>query len=321
MLRINQSTSPAGAKSYYSTADYFTEGQELIGQWRGNAALRLGLTGTISREEWDALCDNRDPSTGERLTQRHKENRRVGYDFNWHVPKSISILYGLTKDERLLDAFERSVDETMRDIESEMKTRVRGKGCNEDRTTGNMVWGQFIHTTARPVNGIPDPHLHAHCMVMNVTWDESEQRWKAGQFADLKRDGPFYEAMFYSRFARRLSELGLPIERTKKGWELRDIPTSAIEKFSRRTALIENQAKEHGITDPDAKGELGAKTREGKRKELSFDELRDEWRSHLSPDEERAINTVYARLGSDAIPEQTREAAEAVSRAVEHSFE
>lgn len=41
MLRIIQNTSAAGAKSYYSTADYYTEGQELEGHWRGQGAERL----------------------------------------------------------------------------------------------------------------------------------------------------------------------------------------------------------------------------------------------------------------------------------------
>jgi len=39
------------------------------------------------------------------LTQRQKDNRRIGYDFNFHVPKSVSVLYATTKDDRILDAF------------------------------------------------------------------------------------------------------------------------------------------------------------------------------------------------------------------------
>lgn len=321
MLRINQNTSSAGAKSYYSTADYYSEGQELTGHWRGAGAKRLGLSGVVNRKEWNALCDNRDPATGKVLTPRQKENRRIGYDFNFHVPKSISIVYGLTKDERILDAFRESVNETMHDMEAEMKTRVRTAGKNDDRTTGNMVWGEFVHTTARPVDGLPDPHLHAHCFVFNTTWDEKEQRWKAGQFADLKRDAPYFEAKFYSRFARRLEGLGLPVERLKKGWELRDIPKSAIEKFSRRTALIEQEAKERGITDAAEKDQLGAKTREGKCKEINFDDLREYWRSRLTADESSAVQTVAGRIGSAAIGEDRHVAVEAASRAVEHCLE
>ncbi len=247
MLRIIQNNSAAGAKSYYSTADYYTEGQELVGQWRGHGSERLGLSGQIRPETWDALCDNRHPQTNEPLTLRRKEERRVGYDFNFHVPKSVSLLYGLTKDERLLDAFSDSVDATMQDMEAEMKTRVRKRGLNEDRTTGNMVWGEFVHFTARPIDGIPDPHLHAHCFVFNSTWDDKEHVWKAGQLADLKRDAPYFEAVFHSRLASRLGDLGLQVERKKWGWELAGLDKATIDKFSRRTAQIEDEARKLGI--------------------------------------------------------------------------
>jgi conjugative relaxase-like TrwC/TraI family protein len=321
MLRVIQSSSAAGAKSYYSTADYYTEGQELQGIWRGKGAERLGLAGDIASREWDALCDNRDPHTGRVLTARQKENRRVGYDFNFHVPKSVSLLYGLTQDERILDAFRESVDATMQDIEGEMQTRVRAGGRNEDRATGNMVWGEFIHTTARPVDGVPDPHLHAHCFVFNTTWDAQESRWKAGQFAGLKRDAPYFEAVFHSRLARRMEELGLSVERTKKSWELAGLPSSVLGKFSRRTALIEAKASEAGVTDPTLKGELGAKTRERKRKGMTLGELRDLWQSWLTPDEADAVGGVVAKVGGPRSLETERTASEAVTLALAHCFE
>lgn len=128
----------------------------------------LQLSGTIETKDWDALCDNLDPQTGDRLTLRTKANRRVGYDFNFHCPKCVSVLHALTQDDRLLDAFRESVRGTMADIESEMKTRARKAGQNEDRLTGNIVYGEFVHFTSRPVDEIPDAHLHSHCYVFNA---------------------------------------------------------------------------------------------------------------------------------------------------------
>ena len=185
----------------------------------------------------------------------------------------MSLLYATTRDERILDAFRDSVDDTMHDIEAEMAARVRKGGKNENRITGNMAWGEFVHFTSRPVDGVPDPHLHAHCFVFNTTFDEKEQAWKAGQFRDLKRDAPYFEAVFHSRLADQLADLGLPIERTKHGWELGGVGKSLIEKFSRRTAEIEEKAREIGIDDAEAKSELGAKTRGRKQKDLTFPEL------------------------------------------------
>ncbi len=134
----------------------------------------------MKQSEWDAICDNRNPQTGAALTARTKSDRTVGYDFNFHVPKSVSLLYATTRDERLLDAFRDAVDGTMHDIEAEMATRVRKGGKNENRVTGNMAWGEFVHFTSRPVDGIPDPHLHAHCFVFNTTFDDKEQSWNGG---------------------------------------------------------------------------------------------------------------------------------------------
>ena len=157
--------------SYYSTADYFTEGQELQGVWRGKGAEYLGLSGTVDKASWDSLCNNLHPKTGEQLTARNVAGRRVGWDFNFSVPKSISLYYSLTKDQRILAAFEKAVDQTMEDIESELQTRIRSKGQNTDRVTGNGVWGRFVHFTSRPVDGVPDPFLHAHCFLFNSTYD------------------------------------------------------------------------------------------------------------------------------------------------------
>ena len=323
MLRIIQNSTAGGAKSYYSTSGsgYYREGQELAGMWRGRGAERLGLSGEIEKVDWDALCDNRNPVTGKTLTLRQKVNRRVGYDFNFHVPKSVSLLYGITRDNRVLAAFRESVGETMRDIESEMQTRVRSGGRNADRPTRNMVWGEHIHTTARPVNGVPDPHLHAHCFVFNTTWDNCEGRWKAGQFASLKRDAPYFEALFHARMATRMQELGLPVVRTRTGWELEGLTAATLRKFSRRTALIEELARDQGIVDPVAKGELGAKTREKKQKALSMEELRREWGARMNESEHSDMQRLVARLGGDAVLGDDRLAAEAVLASIDHCFE
>src|SRR5882672_11075127 len=180
MIRVTQQNSGAAAKKYYATADYYSEGQEIVGSWSGKAASQLGLEGTVDKSSFEQLCDNVDPRTGKPLTVRTRSDRTVGYDFTFSVPKSVSLLYAMSGDQDLLDAFREAVDETMREIESEMKTRVRRELTNSDRTTGNMVWAEFIHTTSRPVDGIPDPQLHAHVFVFNTTWDQDEERWKAG---------------------------------------------------------------------------------------------------------------------------------------------
>jgi conjugative relaxase-like TrwC/TraI family protein len=318
MIRITQQDSANSAKSYYATADYYSEGKEIVGLWGGKGASRLGLEGTVDKFSFERLCDNLDPMTGKPLTVRTRSERTVGYDFTFSVPKSVSLLYAMSGDQDILGAFRGAVDETMREIEAEMKTRVRKGGKDEDRATGNMVWAAFIHTTSRPVEGVPDPQLHAHVFVLNSSFDEQEKRWKAGQFRELKRDAPYFQAAFRVRLAGRLQDLGFGIERKRDDFELAGIPKDVLKRFSRRTALIEKVAKEKGITNPDRKGELGAETRERKESALSWEALRKEWNGRLTDHERRMLAAVHRRERAVARPECGEAAS--VDHGILHSF-
>lgn len=325
MLRITPSQSSSGAKTYYTEGltrqDYYTQGHEIVGQWHGKAASLLDLTGEVDQETFFALCENRHPETGENLTARTKENRRVGYDFTFSAPKSVSLLYALTADSRIVDAFRDSINATMRELEAEMHTRVRKGGRDEDRVTGNMVWADFVHFTTRPVDGMPDPDLHAHCFAFNATYDWQEQAWKAGQFGDIKRDASYYEAAFHSRLAGRMHDLGFGVERHGKWWDVKGIPRDLIEKFSRRSAEIEAKAAELGITDAEAKGELGARTRSRKAKDVPMDALRDEWAARLSATDRLAVERVLATETGSANFGERISADRAMDYAIDTAFE
>jgi conjugative relaxase-like TrwC/TraI family protein len=318
MIRISQQNSAAGAKRYYATGDYYSEGQELVGSWGGKGADRLGLSGVVDKDSFERLCDNLHPQTGEPLTVRTRTERTVGYDFTFSVPKSVSLLYAMSGDQDILGAFRSSVDETMREMEAEMKTRVRKDGQDTNRTTGNMVWAEFVHTTSRPVDGLPDPQLHAHVFAFNTTWDGEEERWKAGQFRELKRDAPYFQAAFRVRLANKLQDLGFGVQRKRDDFEIAGIRSDVLKRFSRRTALIETLAEEKGITDPDRKAELGAETREKKGPALGWEALHKEWDSRLTGDERKELAAVHRRERIFSRPPCNE--SQAVDHAIAHSF-
>jgi conjugative relaxase-like TrwC/TraI family protein len=322
MLRITPSTSAKGAKEYFTQSltrsDYYLEGQEVVGRWGGKGAEMLGLKGEVDAERYFAMIDNLNPNTGEQLTPRQKDNRRVGYDFTFSAPKSVSVLYELSADKRILEAFQDSARETMREMETEMKTRVRRMGKDGDRETGNMAWAEFTHFTARPVDGVPDPHLHAHFYAFNVTHDETEQRWKAGQFGDLKRDASYFEAAFDARFAHKLKQLGYATAKDSYSFEIAGIPETLIDKFSRRRNEIEREAAEKGITDSKGKHAIGYYGREHKNKDATIGQLRQLWNARLDDAERSALaDTIHGRAAGDGnyTPDEAKE------YALAHSFE
>jgi conjugative relaxase-like TrwC/TraI family protein len=330
MLRIITSKSADQAKKYYheglSREGYYSEGQELPGQWFGKAARRLGLHGRVG-QEFNRMCDNLHPETGEQLTPRTKDNRRCGYDFNFHVPKPVTLAYQWG-DDRILPAFKKAVRETMEEIEREASTRVRSGGRDEDRQTGNLVWSEFIHQTARPVDGIPDPHLHAHCYVFNTTFDPVENRWKAAQFGGIKHDAGYFQAAFLSRLATGLTELGYQIERSENSnsFEIAGIARSLCEKFSRRSTLVKKKAKELGIDTHAGEDGLAARTREKKNKGQTVTELKPIWWSRLTPTEVAALDNVKTSALRATIIEAAQSAGVsparvAVDLAIKHVFE
>ncbi len=325
MFRMVQSSHAGAAKRYYDDGlakeDYYAGGrsgpEEAVepSRWGGRGAAMLGLDGAVDREAFQNLCENRLPDGSAALTQRTKANRRVGYDLNFHCPKGVSVLHALSGDPEVLSAFRAAVQGTMEDLEAEARTRVRVGGGRGDRQTGNLVWAEFIHTTTRPVNGIPDPHLHAHCFVFNATFDREEQRWKAAEFAELKRTAGFYEALFHSRLAAGIAACGYQVEPKGRFWDVHGVPTTVVEKFSRRTAEIEELAARKGISDPDAKAELGARTRRAKSESASWTAVRENWRRRVTAEEVHALG----RLKGTPPPPPTLDAARDALTAARHA--
>jgi conjugative relaxase-like TrwC/TraI family protein len=237
-----------------------------------------------------------------------RKDRRVGYDFTFDASKSVSILYGLSADPAILDAFRQAIRATMEEMEAGVKTRVRKRGQFAERIVGNMAWAEFIHFTARPVKGEIDPHLHAHCFVPNLCWDHAEHAWKAIDVASVKEDAPYWQAAFQKRFGQRLAERGYDVAWHGDSFEIAGIDRGMIDRFSRRTHQINQAAEKRGITDPRDKDKLGALTRERKRKDATMPELRARWRERLTDDERAAIALAGWKRRRFPAPRNGREA-------------
>jgi len=326
MLFVNHQTNTRSAKDYFtdhlSKSDYYMrDAQEVVGSWHGRGAEMLGLSGQVDKNSYFRLCENVNPLTGEQLTSRVKAARRVLYDFTFSAPKSVSLAYELGGDQRIMDAFRKSVEETMGEMENAMRVRVRRNGADESRESCNMVWGEFIHRTTRPVteNGVslPDPHLHCHAVAVNASYDPVEKRWKAGDFSGIVAGKGYYQSAFLSRFAGKMAALGYGIERDATSFKLSGIDAATCRTFSRRGEIVKAEAERRGLTTAEAKNVLARNTREAKPDNpLSMAELHKAWRERISDAEQRAIEG--ARAGQETT---TVDAERAVDYALSHCFE
>lgn len=261
---------------------------------------RLRVSGQPTKEQFYNLCDNKHPLNGQKLTPRNKADRTIAYDLNFHACKSLSVLMALSDDPALMLSFQSSVSETMDLIEADAMVRVRKDGKYADRKTGELLYNTFYHMTARPVgNNAPDPHVHAHVVVQNISFDVEEGRYKAGQFRTINSKMPLYQTIFHKKLSDKLIAAGYKVRRTEHSFELEIVPEHIIRHFSRRTNYIGQIAKEKGITNAKELSELGARTREKKNKGMSMAELKTDWR--------RQIFELEASLTKNGDPDTTPE--------------
>jgi conjugative relaxase-like TrwC/TraI family protein len=330
-------------EEHLSVGDYYTEAERITGEWSGEASKALGLGTVVSKSEFLALCENQNPRTGERLTQRLKgkrhqhdaaglehevANRRVFYDFTFSPPKSVSIAALVGNDERIVAAHREAVRIALTELEQFAATRVREKGTNSDRSTTNIVAALFEHETSRAL----DPHLHTHCIVFNATFDSSEDRWKALQTHSMFIAQKYVENVYYHELARVLRDCGYAIENLTRGdFRITEISPELCERFSKRhreidektrQLLVENPEKEKGNIQ-DIRRHVAHKERARKIKNVPRGKLRTLWREQLSPAEQASIRRTCESLPKKGVSNQvwTMSASDAVTWAEDHLFD
>ncbi|MDQ3624612.1 MAG: relaxase domain-containing protein, partial [Verrucomicrobiota bacterium] len=339
MLSPKTQTNLANARGYFEehlcVGDYYAASGRVQGLWIGKGAVRLGLTGAVTRDAFLALCENQHPTSGERLTQRHKTtrrdsasdseraNRRVFFDFTISPPKSVSIAALVANDTRIVEAHRGAIAVAVTELEQFAAARLRQHSTNSDRRTDNIVAALFEHETSRAL----DPHLHTHCIVFNATHDDTEQRWKALENHDMLAAQKYVENVYYHELARALRAFGYTIINAARGdFELAEVSAALRERFSKRHRQIDEQTEAFLAVHPELQGanvqaireHLAHKARDRKVDGISDEQLRNYWSEQVT-DAERA-ELRFPAASSDVEP-QRKTAADAISWAEEHLFE
>lgn len=182
MVNISKALNSDKVQAYHKTdysnttqKSYYSQAGEVPGQWHGQLAQEMGLTGAVSSDHFKRLAEGQDPNTGEQLV-RHRFGsedaaaHRAGWDATFSAPKSVSITALVGGDERIIDAHRQAVQKGLDYLERSVHARIGGN--NPAEHTGKWAAATFEHDTSRPVNGYSAPQLHTHAVFFNVTKTE-----------------------------------------------------------------------------------------------------------------------------------------------------
>ena len=268
----------------YSRDDYYTEQQRVVGRWFGKAAADLGLTGEIATDDFRAALSGLDPRTGATLVhaaQREGE-RRAGWDATFNAPKSVSVQALVGSDPRLIAAHREAVERALIELEKFAQARIhRGQ---EWVTTANVVAARFDHIAARPSENAandgygPDPHLHTHVVVMNMT-RRPDGAWRGLDPVEIYRSQAFATAVYRAELARQAQKLGYAISVTGRDgrWELEGYSREQVMAFSQRRQDIEQELARLGVNGAGA-AQIAAHRSRLAKDHRDEEALKVEWR-------------------------------------------
>ena len=127
-------------KMHMAGDDYLTEHGQSEMVWCGHDAARLGLHGTVQKDDFRKLCEGKHPVTGETLSVRDSGPvRRACYFGQISPPKDVSVAYLVGGDERIAGWWKEVVNDTIKEIEAITATRVR-KGASTIKTVTRAAW-------------------------------------------------------------------------------------------------------------------------------------------------------------------------------------
>lgn len=205
------------------------------------ADLSPSLTGA-QREEAVAAITAEEHELGQRRAV-------AGFDFTFSVPKSLSVLWGVSDagtQALIVEAHHEAVRETLDLMERQVAaTRTgssNGSGAVAQVDVVGLIAAAFDHWDSR----LGDPQLHTHVVVSNKVKTAGDGRWRSldsrALHAATVAISEHYNAVLADRITRTF---GLEWEARGRGkdrnpsWELSAVSDRLVREFSGRARMIE----------------------------------------------------------------------------------
>lgn len=317
---ISARKSVGAAVAYYkhmARDEYYTGDREADGEWSGRGAERLALEDAVSKAEFEAALNGRDPRTGERLNQTGKSHA-PGWDMTFSAPKSVSVMWALSppaERARIEQAHRQAVTAATRHLEDNHAVTRRGRGGAIREPVAGLVIARFHHHTSRDL----DPQLHTHAFIFNSA-PRRDGSWGSIVSRDLYKAQKEVGAVYREHLGRSLERAGHAVRWQGTGFRLSAVPYSVERAFSKRRQAIEQAAATHGYRTPKGMELAALRTRQAKRpreraalfeawkqeaRTLDFDLQQARLKAEASPDlKSRAANSCASEATITAVSYQ-----------------
>ncbi|HEX2096561.1 MAG TPA: MobF family relaxase [Solirubrobacterales bacterium] len=275
-----------GQERYYldkvaeGAEDYYSGEGEQAGQWLGDAAEDLGLSGDVEAAQLEAMLTGRSPVDGEPLVGMRgvpSSGSVPGFDLTFSAPKSVSLLWGLGGPVAAVEvkaAHREAVGAALDYMQREACWTRRGAGGSEFVKGNGYLAAGYVHRSSRA----GDPQLHTHVLIANAT-KGPDGRWTRlyhpAIYDHAKTASYIYEAHLRHELTRRL---GVEWQPTRKGIaEIAGVADEHLRAFSTRR----QQILEAAGADASARSMQVAAltTRQPKERDVGRGELLERWRS------------------------------------------
>jgi conjugative relaxase-like TrwC/TraI family protein len=161
-----------------------------------------------------------------------------GFDATFSAPKSLSVLWALTGDDRFLEAHDTAVKAALAHLDRfGSTTRIRCNGGRLHPDTKGLTTAVFRQTTSRA----DDPQIHTHA-VISAKVQTVDGRWMALDARYLTQRqrmlGGLYQSVLRNELTHRFGVGWRPIVNGQA--EIAGMPTELLAVFSKRSAEIDD---------------------------------------------------------------------------------
>jgi conjugative relaxase-like TrwC/TraI family protein len=272
--------SAGSAGEYYAKDNYYVASELEDGsQWIGQGAASLGLEGRVEAAAFTAVLSGHLPDGS--VIDAARGEHRPGLDMTFSAPKSVSLLALVGRDDRIIEAFQDSVRETLTWAERNLfEAKVWDRAAKQQMVekTGKLVAAAFLHDVSR--NG--DPQLHVHAVIANAT-KASDGKWHAVRNDALYENQHLLGTIHNAALRGRIEALGyetIPAHNPIDGeFEIKGVPRDVIEAFSTRRAEILEALAEGDRGSPREREIAALATRRAKNPEFTPEQRGETWRA------------------------------------------